>query len=292
MGNNGFNKEMFGWQNTMLMIIAISVLILNLVEVVITLRKQIKLKPYERLMLSLALSDVLVTLQIIVFKSLNAIFDNPVWTSRINFTICLLVSISFSISNICAITIDRFLAVRFPIKHRILTTPKRVKIFIVIMWFLNLSSASMWCLMIFVFKMDPMLLCYTASVSIIAFGVLMLALYFYIMHVSMRRKLLITAQSNGDGSIGINPSSLSHKQQVRLLFFSDGYQNERHIFYTCSLVTISYVVCSFPYAFNVITKGVASEISMTVQFVLFLNSGLNPLVYFFKGLLTKQARRQ
>ena len=46
----------------------------------------------------------------------------------------------FSCTNLIAITVDRFLAVLYPIKHRILSTPKRASIIIAILWFLCPNS--------------------------------------------------------------------------------------------------------------------------------------------------------
>eukprot|EP00112_Aurelia_sp_Birch-Aquarium-sp1_P008736 Seg1970.10 transcript_id=Seg1970.10/GoldUCD/mRNA.D3Y31 product="Mas-related G-protein coupled receptor member X2" protein_id=Seg1970.10/GoldUCD/D3Y31 len=58
---------------------------------------------------------------------------------------------------------------------------------------------------------------------------------------------------------------------------------------TCILVVISYLVCMLPYGIKVLVNDVV-DVNGYPVLLLYFNSAVNPLVYFFKGILTRRLR--
>ena len=251
--------------------------VLLICEIVLITRKKIKLKPFEKLLLSLAISDILVTVTVMIFKIFDFYLVKSDMTGEDKFFVVLVLSITFSVGNIFAITIDRFLAVRFPLKHRVLMTGCRMNKLIVVIWALCCFSVIFFSIFVFVGKGDHAVLFIAVSGTLLLYGILVLSVYIYIVHMSMHRKVLIIN----------NTGSVSHRQ-VAVCLFSPQFSAERNILYTCCLVTFSYIICSFPFAIEILIVQNALHISFASKLVLCLNSSTNPIVYFFKGYLERR----
>eukprot|EP00794_Sanderia_malayensis_P020208 gene20208-22184_t len=246
-------------------------LLLNLVEVVILARRHSSLKPYEKLLLSLAFSDLLVAIYVLNVKIYDYLIDHE-YLLKETFAIRLVFSMFISISNSFAIAIDRLLAVKYPIKHRIWMTNRRMNVIIIILWLV--------CLIIMAIESVIIVFCpdmrnyytYRLSVCLLANGVLMTIFYTYIFKLS-------TSQPSGmyhaRATNGTNNRSGS--------FYRPWSDKEKRIFYTCFLVTFSYVICSYPFSIEFLIVKDADKVSLTTRLILFLNSAINPVIYFFKG---------
>ena len=246
---------------------------LNISEIVLILRSK-KRKAFDKFLLSLAVSDILVALSVAWFKIADLATSNTVlWLIGQNYVNILLLSITFSFFNLIAITADRFLAVRFPIKHRILSTEWRVNAVIVTIWSLSIIFVTILSVIQFRWKDQIELVLNIASGFILLFGVMMIMVYINIFHLICKRRL---PSRIGEESKGPNR---------RLSVFPKGANTtERGVILTGAIVTVSFIICTYPFAFNsLITQ--SSKISMTLKILVVLNSLLNPLIYFFKSYL-------
>ena len=248
---------------------------LNISEIVLILRSKTR-KAFDKFLLSLAVSDILVALSVAWFKIADLATGNTVlWLIGKNYVNILLLSITFSFFNLIAITADRFLAVRFPIKHRILSTEWRVNAVIVTIWSLSIIFVTILSAIQFRWKDRIELVLNIASGFILLFGVVMLMVYINIFHLICKRRLPSKTRIGEESKV----------PNRRLSLFPKGANTtERGVILTGAIVTVSFIICTYPFAFNsFITQ--SSKISMTLKILVVLNSLLNPLIYFFKSYL-------
>ena len=255
--------------------------ILNCLEIIFLVRRSVGLKPFEKILLSLAVSDFLVAITTTIFKVFDYIdLFKTAWLNEGFFSVILVLSSSCSTCNLLLLTVDRFLVVKYPLKHRVYATGSRLNLVVVIVWVLNCGLLSILAYKLSKGDLSEEFLIYPTAIIIFLFGVAMVIVYFYI-----ARKSCIS------GRMAINHANGIQKQGTVRLFFSQQYRKERHIFYTCCLVAITYILCSYPFAIEYLIRQDAEAITYTSRFALFCNSFLNPFVYFFKGYLDRRRRQ-
>ena len=262
--------------------LSIIIVILNTIEAVLILRCNSK-KTFDKLLLSLAISDVLVGLAVAAFKIVSLTTYNALtWLGSEDCANIFIASSNFSMSNLVLITVDRFLAVRFPLKHRILLTERRINILIALMWLLSAVSMTFLTIIKFEWKGTNESL-FIISGFILLLGAVMIVVYIKIFYLISKR----TAKIQADGGQG---NTVKIKSLVK---FTKGFHvAERAVFITGCVVTISFIVCTYPFAFDFWIHQSAQEISLATRFLLLLNSLFNPFIYFFKGYLgSKRTRR-
>ena len=247
---------------------------LNISEIVLILRRK-KRKAFDKFLLSLAASDILVALSVASFKLADLVTSNTVlWLIGQNYVNILLLSIKFSIFNLIAITADRLLAVRFPIKHRILSTEWRVNAVIVTIWSLCIVSVTILSVIQFRKKNQIELVLNIASGFILLFGLVMTMVYINIFHLICKRRLPSKTKM-GQESKGLNR---------RLSLFPKGVNmTERGVILTGAIVTASFIICTYPFAVVFFITQSSKKISVVFKILVVLNSLLNPLIYFFKS---------
>ena len=265
--------------------IALSFIIvtLNITEIVLILRRKNR-KAFDKFLLSLAVSDILVALSVASFRIADLITSNTVsWLIGQNYVNILLLSITFSFFNLIAITADRFLAVRFPIKHRILSTEWRVNAVIVTIWSLSIIFVTILSAIQFRWKDQIELVLNIASGFILLFGVVMIMVYINIFHLICKRRIP-SKNRMGEESKGLNR---------RLSVFPKGANTiERGVILTGAIVTVSFIICTYPFAFNFLITQSSKKISVAFNILVVLNSLLNPLIYFFKSYFFSRRRKR
>ena len=252
-------------------LIALLVVLSNGVEIFLLLRIRNR-SIFDRLLLSLAFSDFIVGVVIGIFHACQMYFRNIYWLQREQAVCIFLLSIVFSFTNLLAIAIDRFLAVQFPIKHRILSTTKRVNICIAGLWFLSFTSIVFHGLLTFKWAKGSKITYYAATVSMLLFGVIITLLYCGIFYLICNRKMRSAGKDGYEHNL----------RRCILLFLKGPYKAERSVFFTGCIVTISFIICSYPFAIEFLITHEDVNISVVSQLLIVLNSLLNPFVYFFK----------
>ena len=104
--------------------------ILNVVEIILICKTRTNSKSYQQLLLNLSVSDVVSGLAFVC----SGILLTNLKETPAQRLIGLIMPFIFSAENLLLIGLDRLIAVRFPLKHRIWVTQNRMKFVIIITW--------------------------------------------------------------------------------------------------------------------------------------------------------------
>ena len=242
----------------------IIVVILNIIEIIIICRLKRKKKIYEILLLSLSISDLLFGLSngIISILYLSNIKTNE--ALEISYTLYFYFIVT-SVLHLIWISVDRLWAVYAPLKHNMLVTRKRTKYIIIITWVCTTILASS------LFINDELtespkstkgLTIYQTSIQRVSSSIIlitdmvMLTTYSYIVYL-LRKQSKVTKLAN---------SAARHKQVKAIAL--------------CILVAVMFVVFTLPYCINFLAAG---EVPFWASLLLLSNSGMNCIVYCFRG---------
>ena len=227
---------------------------------------------FDRLLLSLAFSDALVSVVVGFFQVSEMHLGDKFWLREENAINTFLFSITFSCTNLISITVDRFLAVQYPIKHRMLLTPKRANNIIAVLWILCFLGFSITALFTHILALEMKLILYATSISLLVFGILITILYCVIFCLVCKRKMPTAGADGGDNNV---------TRSCIALFLKGPYKAERSVLFTGLIVAISFIVCTYPFAFNVLITKSNGSFPFITKFLVVLNSLLNPFIYFF-----------
>ena len=252
---------------------------MNFAEVVFISRKKHR-STFEKLLLSLALSDLLVGIAVAIFKILDFILGDQDWLKEDAFIVVFIMSALFSLKNLLVITIDRFIAVKFPIKHRLLVTGRRVNMLIVLIWVVTcLLGIVLNLILILGLNIHIRYFMLLSSVSIISWGVLIPLFYGCIL------KVVFTRQTAA--KMNVEDSSISNRLQKG---FKGLHKSERTVLFSSVLVSVSFVICTYPFAIEYFETGRTRRMSLASRILIISNSILNPIIYFFSRFLGRSSR--
>ena len=116
-------------KNIALATIGAATIILNFLEIYLIVKRWRKMKPYEQLLLNLAISDFFVG----VIRLMLAIHEihYPDWTNK-PYSIVVWAFMQFSVSssavNIFAISTDRLIAIKLPLRHTVWMSKRNARI--------------------------------------------------------------------------------------------------------------------------------------------------------------------
>lgn len=256
--------------------IGCSTIVLNVTEIILISRKTNQ-KTYEKLLLSLAIADGSVGIAIAAFKIGSLVYAaNPFqWNYQERFGHVVLFSINCSIWNLLMIAIDRFLAVKFPIRHRIIVTSRRTNMAILGVWITTLSITTCHIFTAQSGKVDSDHFTLASAYTILIFGGLLIAIYIDILHLISKSTERTTGDQKDNQTRWQKISSLLHGKN----------KHERSAFITSCTVAVTFVICTYPFAIEYSAKRLGEDVSFAAKLTVVLNSLVNPVIYFFKGLL-------
>ena len=255
-------------------IVSFIIAILNISEVVIIVRCKSR-KAFDKLLLSLAISDALVGLSVALFNIYYLTTDNTASLLDGNkYANIFFFSVILSLTNLIAITVDRFLAVRFPIKHRVFSTEKRANAVIVTIWSLGIVSVTFTGVMQVRWENQMEITFNVASGFLLLFGVVMIVVYVNIFYLICKRAV--------PGKTGGGEEQKARTRNPALVLKSLNMA-ERSVFLTGAIVIISFIFCTYPLAFNFLIQQSVEKILIVSKVLILLNSLFNPLIYFFKS---------
>ena len=260
-------------------IIGLVAAVSNLLEIILIRRNTRRLRPHDKLLLSLAASDLFVAVTVTAYKICDFAIDNNHWLDEKVFSIILVATLMMSGLNLIAITLDRFLAIKYPLRHRVFETRIKINLVLLAIWITGASLMACFSGLIFTKIVSETVLFYIASAAALFFGLFIAVLYCFIIHKTCESRAMTRDSS-------------SNHRQVLNSFFSSEYQKERHLFFTCCLIYLSFIFCSYPFAINFLVHPSAEEVLPISRILLVVNSILNPFVYFFKGYLERNRREQ
>ena len=222
--------------------------------------------PSVILLCGLAVSDLVVGLVV-----------QPIYISRelssnvIMLGVARTMGISFcgiSFATMAAISVDRFLALRYHMTYKMLVTTRRVKLILILIWFTHI-------LFLFCVHFGYQLANFYISLFLIGVYVMASTIsYIGIYRVVRRHQLQILAQHNA-----LNPSSTDENAKS-LLSLSQTAVNT-FVFYICT------ILCYFPWLiyrifYSHIYVTSPNTVWIFTTTLVFLNSAINPFLYCWR----------
>ena len=274
-GREGPIPKILGF-NVANIVICFAALLLNLAEVALILRKR-QFKAFERVLLSLCVADIIVVLLYIIQKFYENDHGRPIYDIElqhlVNFPLEIF-SVMSSITNIIVLGVDRLIAVKYPLKHGIWITTKKINILIAAAWIGSVALSVLANANRFAHpdvKSDDSKFTATRIFSGLLFssGLIITVIYAAIIHTVVKRsKKMKKMQSSG----GAERQSRSDEIPVTI---------------TCVLVVVAFTICSYPFAIDILINRTNPSIPFKP---ILLNALLDPLVYFFKGYLQRKLK--
>ena len=250
--------------------VSIPIILVNLIEIILLLKRRKILLPYELILLSLAIADLNVGIAELSLAIIR-LPDNDSLRSAFAKGF-LWYTIKASVFHVAALTIDRLIAVTKPLLHKLWVTRKRITYVIIAIWVVLFAVIAPF---VGLQLMDSVQV--VIAYMVVSSGVLIVSSYAFIVYKAVFLRRIQMKANSGPSKAG--PSNEQLKREFRLVFVS-------------LLVAVSFVAMTFPYAVNQLLPK-PSETFLEGKMLIICNSLVNPLIYFFwKYIERKQAERQ
>ena len=248
------------------LIVSTLLIIVNLIEIYLIAKRRRHITTYEALLLSLSIADFLVGVSTVIFTA---------GAGQNKFTIATIGSPMFfftfmsSMLHLSTLTIDRAIAVAYPLRHRYWVSKTRIVICIISLWVFSLAVTLPLALTQYVSTHKKTVFGYFMLVE----SVVMVVSYAIIIYIAVirRRQRLQTSTGNRSNQQGNNM-----RKDLRLVLMS-------------FTVVLSYTCLLCPFAVKTVTHRVPNYYEK-LAFV--INSVMNSLVYFFWKFLEQRAARR
>lgn len=265
------------------MAVAAIAFILNITESALILKSRKRWKPFEKLLLSLSIADLIVATATIVYYSL-ALVGVTVKGRKLSteyFIYVIILSEDYSVLHILIITVDRFMAVKYPIKHNMRMQGQLPNIFIAVVWVSVMIINGLFLLLAATAKDKVLITIRVFSAMLILLGICFAVAYRHMFQVVISQAIKRSTAHTKDNN--------AHCPIKEILFLEE-CKKERTMLITCCLVLSSYIICIYPASIETLIAKETSDISSISKVLLLTNSALNPLVYFFKGYRERRMR--
>ena len=236
-----------------LLIVALLIIITNSAEIKLLMKRRAHFIPYEQLLLSLSMCDLLVGISMSILSIMDLITQTKKDALKANGTIPLWCSLSLSIQNINLLATDRYIAVSYPLRHKIWVTKRNVALLIITTWVASITSITAT-----VFSSNPQvakLFVKDAALIGCCSVILLYSIIIYKVSVERRRKLVARQCTQ---------YSQSKARQHRIVFI-------------CLLVVVLCLASNVPFAVLMIMK----KSNFAGDLTLMCSSLINPFIYYF-----------
>ena len=246
-------------------IVSTLLIIVNLIEIYLIAKRRRHITTYEALLLSLSIADFLVGVSTVV--STAGAGQNKSTLTAIGSSMFFFNIISSQL-HLSTLTIDRAIAVAYPLKHRYWVSKTRIVIFIISLWVFSLAVSLSIALTHNVSTYKKTVFGYFMLVES---GVMVVS-YAIIIYIAVirRRQRLQTSTGNRSNQQGNNM-----RKDLRLVLMS-------------FTVVFSYSCLIFPFAVKTVTHRVPNYCE---KLAFIINSVMNSLIYFFWKFLEQRAAR-
>ena len=255
--------------------------LLNAREIQLIAKKMRKATDFEIVLLNLAIADLINSLLLIGvtilvhYHYLDAKFrlkGSLFWVfSTLTF------SMTVSVTFVAAIGIERFLAIRVPLQHRLWHTKRKRLIKCIAMTWVIDVILTMSVVLIDYLQRGRRINLLTQSLAYFYAGLLtfsallIIVLYIWVLHLMLLRSL--TLFNFDKKALKINPKLMRK-----------ALKKEKSSVLVCALVVVAFFVCNVP----IIVDLFQAKLTRSAAIMLKLSAVLNPLIYFFKGYLEKR----
>ena len=238
-----------------IIILALSALIIiaNIAEVHLLMRRRKHFKPYEQLLLSLSICDLLVGISMVFLSIMDLVVQSQ--AEKISHTakktMPLWCSILLSVLHINLLSIDRYIAVHYPLRHGVWVTKQRIASLIISTW-----TACVACVVI-------VTLCWSVQIvkDVLRDAALtgcstLIIVYSAIIHNHFKRKKVLGGQC------------IQHSQH---------HSTEQRLVFICLLVAVFCLATNAPFIVLEYLKSSNSAGDLTLM----CGSLTNPFIYYF-----------
>ena len=256
------------------LIVSALIIIVNLIEMYLIAKRRRHITTYEALLLSLSTADFLVGVSTLVFTvGRNKSISAAILISSQTFYLTL----ASSLLHLSALTIDRAIAVAYPLKHRYWVSKTRIVICIISLWIISLVFSLP---LVFMHNVSTYKKTVLGYFMLIVSGVMVVsyAIIIYIAVIRRRQRLQTStgARSNQQGN--------DMKKDLRLVLMS-------------FTVVLSYTGLVFPFVIKMIEVNAKNKTTQrgannNEKLAFITNSVMNSLVYFFWKFLEQRAARK
>ena len=251
---------------------------LNVIEIAMIARKKRK-NAFEWILLSLSIADTLAPISYTSQSLYEHFQKKSLYTGRLKYLLEFpleIFSVMSSISNIMILGVDRIIAVKYPLKHAVWITKRTTNLMILGAWVASIVLSILPNIQHFIqpsgvasetTQETPI---YVFSGILFASGLAISVTYAEIVRV------VIVYGNRRRKSMGTNSKSICTRS------------DEQAVTVTCVLVVFAFLLCSYPYAIDLLIN-----LQPTWPFAtIFLNAVLDPMIYFFKGYIQKRLPKQ
>lgn len=227
--------------------------------------------PFKTLLLSLAVSDLIAGLLaqpfyilLIAIWSKQKNTDDTLASTLLLVTICALCTAS--LLNVMALNIDRFLAVHLHLRYQELVTHKRVVAVVISMW---------------VFSTFVSLMVVWASVSIHNIVISVTGTVGFILTTVVYIRIYLTIRRHKNQIQSLQVQEVNHSGETSYVAL---IKSTIGVFY----VYLVFLACYLPYVISVVIVRISNadialkKLTLFSMTLIFLNSSLNPVIYFSK----------
>ena len=251
-----------------------AVIVLNALEILAMSKRWRKITDFELTLFNLAIADFITGATFLSLIGIETYEDqkntNISYNIKQGLYILLFVSIQVSVNFVMMIGIERLLAVRLPIKHRMFHMKRsRVHFAVALIWLFVISSC------VIALLADKATNRFTTYTSMrLAFG--------YRVMLLLESAIILVLYSCLAFQVFKRKSEL-----LTMNTHTATWKKERATLVVCLLVVTSFLACTTPFAVIMYKK----ELSMAENLALLSNSLINPLIYFFKTRIERHYRR-
>ena len=130
-------------EDIILLIVSIPIIIANAAEIKLLMKRRAHFVPYEQLLLSLSICDLLVgiSMGILSIVDLAARGQSSMEVVKVAGAISLWCSVLLSVLHINWLATDRYIAVSYPFRHKIWVTKRKIDLTIAFTWMSSITSA-------------------------------------------------------------------------------------------------------------------------------------------------------
>ena len=253
------------------MVFGMNGIILNSLQLHILVRKVQSKSNFERVLQSLAAADLIsaVGFFMIGLTAFLVRIDLSIAVPLLYiFATALTFAITSSMLHILLITVERFIAVYFPIRHFTSITKGKIKCALIVLWSLSFLIPVISAGLQHHFS-NPVIKILAACVLVYV-GIICAS---YISIVTKIYKSVKNGRQEQSQPIGHSREHIKQQSAIAL---------------NALAVTLSAVVCNYPWAFCLFSG--RKEWRITILSVLGLSSVLNPLIYFLVSHFIKRTR--